>query len=889
MRQSDVLFNEMKQCFKQINEIGESNYKLIDSYPLIRELATALKNILKTSETLKTLLDLKEEIEKIDELLMEEDEAYGLSEAHSRILGLEKIRDDILLDVQSGEVTFDTHFEVFEDYFKKIDDVSERFRKLIWTIMEDIEARAESDPVTIVHIVSIIVKEEERDADKRRQLELKNITDGDTDEISYDDMSTDLSTVKSTRSTDSTRDRSNSDARAAKLRKKSPRIQNHVRFGNYKQQMFEVLANSIKYKFTEGLDDASSMDEKIELLTNYFEEDLCRNVLRNVVPCFPEEFDIWNFYVRTYEGELEELVKRMINTKDKKHLETPLGEKLKFIEFLNKYHELVADTIQNPRNFTKEGEIMIGDFISNRSTFMIQVAQNTVQQDFGPDLKESIKLSANKRGYPCTPAPTEIFTMINSQVDEIYKNKIDRLIPLLGENCRGTLRLFITETLRQIQQRLPELNLVTLCAFANNCTRAKFFTKDLSNRMLHLYEERHIPESFDTYEKVVEDFQKLGEKCVEYACDLIAKDLDPLFAALFQKDWIKYQDTHVSGRIDDNDSDSEEEKNSSQESLLAQSIISKVVKKLTKYFQENLEQNLLEDEWLTMLTEKVATYCVNKYLDYLLHPDYKVPKFDKPKLAMRQMKFDIRTLKQFFSDPVEIVEGGGESDEEEKSSDSERSDNESESDDDSGSDKEKSKDKALKLDDESDEENSLQDPSPRVIQRNRLSLAQIKTIFRPLELVLKLFICHDPDDITLALAEITQEFPDISPSVIHRIFKMRTDIAKTEMKAISDVITNHFERHAERNIKSFSLFAKYDSGMKKKMIEATSVKSERKGWFKFGRKRAGAQIRPTENQPNPSVVQPKIVIESAPSTPAVSKKKEPVQYETTSLDDFLAE
>lgn len=55
---------------------------------------------------------------------------------------------------------------------------------------------------------------------------------------------------------------------------------------------------------------------------------------------------------------------------------------------------------------------------------MLEVTKNAILQDFGDDVEPQ----PTEDGYPYTPAIVEIFTMLNSQLDEVSKAKMDDVI-----------------------------------------------------------------------------------------------------------------------------------------------------------------------------------------------------------------------------------------------------------------------------------------------------------------------------------------------------------------------------------------------------------------------------------------------------------------------------
>jgi hypothetical protein len=109
---------------------------LIDNYTTIRETLRALNNVKNAKSGLEQLLSLEDTISDIVDMLEDSDDAQ-LIEAYEKISELEDIRDTALNQIQSG-MNYDIPMGVFDKYFKKIDDIGDKFNAVMWNCIENV-------------------------------------------------------------------------------------------------------------------------------------------------------------------------------------------------------------------------------------------------------------------------------------------------------------------------------------------------------------------------------------------------------------------------------------------------------------------------------------------------------------------------------------------------------------------------------------------------------------------------------------------------------------------------------------------------------------------------------------------------------------------------------
>ena len=110
----------------------------------------------------------------------------------------------------------------------------------------------------------------------------------------------------------------------------------------------------------------------------------------------------------------------------------PFSHRLKILKWLDDYPKLVAGIIQKPESFEKEKNKIMGEYVEVKAVreqstlltnqnFMISCCNNAIAQD----LRKDTKLHATPSGCPFTPSVIELFTMLNTQLEEVIESKLN--------------------------------------------------------------------------------------------------------------------------------------------------------------------------------------------------------------------------------------------------------------------------------------------------------------------------------------------------------------------------------------------------------------------------------------------------------------------------------
>ncbi|KAL0490324.1 SEC6 [Acrasis kona] len=522
-------------------------------------------------------------------------------------------------------------------------------------------------------------------------------------------------------------------------------------------------------------------------------------------------------------------------------------EKLPLIRWLQEYQEFVEDVIKPPYSFTKDCENMIGDYVSSRTTFMIEITTNIVNQDFKSS--KDFEFNTNSRGYPYTPAPVEIFSLLNNHIDEVRKSGIKDLLPLMVDACRATIRLYQSTCIERIQSNLEDVNMVLLSAMANNCTQCVTFTDEFENRLDSIIGSEAI--SHVNFQDIKKGFESSGAKIVDTCIvETIWIDAIPFINNLFDpKSWLQVK----------NERDSYDDENQKE------SPVYKLIRMYEDYFEnenDGMEQTLLESEWLVRTTNEIARRTCKKYLESLLVPK-KPHKFSNSRLFLRQVGFDVKRIKSFFEDKVLIKEKNVTRD------DSEDEESNSDSDEEVDYSKEEYNEKKSRR-------SPREDVEDVVIERKRLDPKLFSTLVGPLTAIHELADCDDVDNFSFELGGLLKDYPDCSQKIVYNVVSWRTDLSKSLRKEFDHSIKTIFEKHSNKH-NIYSVFSEIEGRKKTEnsVNVSKSIVSPESPKFVASLKSPTQDDEESESDVDSDIIVP------AP------KKKVPPKKKYDDLDDFI--
>eukprot|EP01027_Heterolobosea_sp_BB2_P014594 GEZU01020945.1.p1 GENE.GEZU01020945.1~~GEZU01020945.1.p1 ORF type:complete len:668 (-),score=161.25 GEZU01020945.1:99-2102(-) len=439
LNRSNTYVDIVKNDFATIDQLCRDSQALIDNYKLIREAHIALRNVTAARDWLKRLIKLQEEAKELKHML--ENPSY-LLEAHEKIQQLEALKDAVMDQLENHP----EYAKTFEDHFKIIGEVSHQFFEQIWMTIEEVLELAQDDPASLVRVLRVIEREENMDKEFLRTGPASG------------------------------------SKRGRKIR-------------GYMGMCYQHISNSVMRKFADFLQDCKTVEEKLKVLTELLQD--LQIVAESVVPCFPESYNIEEYFNTLYQGKTKQIVDDMV--KDAKNM--TIRDKLSLLNWLDKYYDnMEALGIEDDKIIPLDEDKYIRQledmYIADTTTMMIEWSERIINADM-----QQVETSRTPEGLLYSMAPVDMFKMLDSQIAIARDTRRRRLLKEIVESTKAALRFFQERIMHAVEERFPELSFEQLCAYANNCRNCLEYTDDYQKNLQEIFEDEEEDEDEDEDEE----------------------------------------------------------------------------------------------------------------------------------------------------------------------------------------------------------------------------------------------------------------------------------------------------------------------------------------------------------------------------------------------------
>lgn len=144
------------------------------------------------------------------------------------------------------------------------------------------------------------------------------------------------------------------------------------------------------------------------------------------------------------------------------------------------------------------------------------------------------------------------------------------------------MSLYQDEMLKMADAHIKDLPLHIICALCNDGTQCNVYLEEFENRILEHVELKDFKNiGFVTCRK---GFRSMGRVMVTHLCEILMNDTEIKFNEIFGKEWYSETDGHL--------------------------IVQAIVNTFEDYFVNDFERDILEPEWLSLLTKLlIAKVC----------------------------------------------------------------------------------------------------------------------------------------------------------------------------------------------------------------------------------------------------------------------------------------
>ncbi|KAF6761592.1 exocyst complex component Sec6-domain-containing protein [Ephemerocybe angulata] len=314
---------------------------------------------------------------------------------------------------------------------------------------------------------------------------------------------------------------------------------------HYRSKIQKAIIESIQEKMEEAY--KRDEDNPVAFLegATWIYQDILR-IEKDVVACFPADYDIFSHFIREYHKSLNNVVTKMAATKIEATTMLALYEWLK--EYRNNMKELnIPSELLEPPLLDGKEQGLIEDYLQLIIQKLDEWTNNLMKTEISEFTKREEPPEIDSDGMYGTQGAVILFQMVNQQVDLAIESGqgaiLARVVSEINRVMRGIQEQWAktvdTELKKQIEK--PEEvagGLVEYCiALANDQVKSADYAEALLARLEQLVSEKYRATINERLNDAIDGYLDVAKKCMQAMIDIIFNDLKPATKSLFQQPW----------------------------------------------------------------------------------------------------------------------------------------------------------------------------------------------------------------------------------------------------------------------------------------------------------------------------------------------------------------
>ncbi|GLB41772.1 putative exocyst complex component Sec6 [Lyophyllum shimeji] len=314
---------------------------------------------------------------------------------------------------------------------------------------------------------------------------------------------------------------------------------------HYRSKITKVITDSIKEKFEEAY--KRDEDNPAAFLSNltWIYQDIIR-IEEDVVPCFPQEYEIYSLYIREYHRALNGTVKTLAASSPEASVLLTLFEWLK--EYKQNMKELnVPPELLEPPLLDGKEQSLIEDYLQLIVKKLDEWSANLMKTEIAEFTKREEPPEVDSDGLYGMQGAVILFQMVNQQVDLATESGQGAILArVVGETNRvmkGIQDQWVKTIEAEYKKQMEkpdevEGGLVEYCiALANDQIKSADYAEALLARLEPLVSEKYRVTINERLNDAIDGYLDVAKKCTQTLIDMILNDLKPATKGLFQQVW----------------------------------------------------------------------------------------------------------------------------------------------------------------------------------------------------------------------------------------------------------------------------------------------------------------------------------------------------------------
>ncbi len=510
---------------------------------------------------------------------------------HFQLQQLETFRNEVLHQAKKSAKSDSAAAEDLQtlvEWFERLDIVAKEYEEWLWKLSGSIvDLTRQGNAGTVVRLLKVVEVESTEDQ-KAVALRLLRKMGGNTEVTSkYRSMQGSARVIK-----------------------------------NYRHKLLDTISTSIKQSFDDAMEREGG--DYLAFVENlgWIYKDILR-IESDVVPLFPEDYEIYSFYVKAYHRHLNQCLQQIVNQAPEASVLLRMHAWIK--EYRSNMKELeIPQAWLTPPLLDGKSQDLIEDYVKLIVTKIDEWTVNLMKTETRDFSARDTPPEMESDGMYGMQGAVILFQMVNQQVDLAADSGqgavLARVVSESGRVMRSTqmqwTRLLDIEYKRQIEkpEEVPPGLVEYVVALANDQLRCADYAEALSTRLEPLVSDKYKSVIAEKLNDAIDGYLDVAKKCTQILIDLVFNDLKTISKSLFTHTW--YSD----------------------------SLVEQIVETMRDYMSDY--QGHLNNAIFDLLVEDLIVNFLTIYLNSLRRIP---PKGLRMPTAITRIKEDIRLAFTFFS------------------------------------------------------------------------------------------------------------------------------------------------------------------------------------------------------------------------------------------------
>jgi exocyst complex component 3 len=309
----------------------------------------------------------------------------------------------------------------------------------------------------------------------------------------------------------------------------------------------KTIRDSVKDSFERRLADAGGDSMLfVDALDEWLFDDLSW-IEVYVTPCFPQDYNIYSMYVKTYHKELDEIFKKIREALPSASALLAMHAWVKSYKTKMKELEIPEEYLEPPLLGGKE-QSLIDDYSKLIVQKLEEWTGNLMKTELHDFVSREEPPQTDADGLYRMSGTVILWKIINEQIDAATESNqgavLARIVAESNRVIKSTqvqwTKLVDAEYKKNVDGRpedvAPGLS-EYIVALANDQIRSADFAEDLSARLEPLVSTKYKATIADQLNEVIDGYLDVAKKCSQTLIDLMFNDLRPAVKILFTLPW----------------------------------------------------------------------------------------------------------------------------------------------------------------------------------------------------------------------------------------------------------------------------------------------------------------------------------------------------------------